>query len=137
MSEAAARVGRLYGLDQIVLWLFRGVAIIVLLLGIHYWLMLLGVTDPAFRFDTMPNHWKIAATTLCVLMPVASLGLWGLYRWGVAIWLIAVSVELFMHLLLPERFGENRLLVVFHLAAIALFVGYRLLRWIERRRAVS
>ena len=109
-------------LERIVLYYFRFVAGMMLIYGIHYWMMLIGLTDNAVRFDTMPNHWRVVAVTLSVLMPVASLGLWGFQRWGIAIWLIIILIEFTVYYGFSQLFGEKPGILIFHLCSFIVLI---------------
>ncbi len=102
----------------------------------QYWLSALGLSDPAFRFDTMPTHWQALVATFAVLHPIVALGLWGGFRWGLVVWAISAAVECVVYGLYPETFGTNESLIFFHLACSAVFLSYLIARRLEiiRRR---
>jgi len=137
MREEAAIKSEAFKLDMLVLIFFRGTAFLFLLMSIQYWALMIGFNDPAIRFDTMPNHWKIAGTVLCVLKPITALGLWGMYRWGIAIWFITISVEIFMHVLMPQEFGEKPVLMFFHGITACTYIVYKVTERFEKRRQQS
>ena len=114
---------------------FRVVAIILLVLGLRYWGLLVGVIDEGIRFDTMENHWRVVSTALSVLLPVAALGMWGLHNWGIAIWILVVVTELFMHGYMPQLFGEADFLIVFHATTLVALLIYRAILY--QREAVK
>ncbi|MEM7020200.1 MAG: DUF6163 family protein [Pseudomonadota bacterium] len=125
-TEVNAKVKALGGND-FVLMLLRLVSIILLALSAGYWAKLVGISDGLVRFDTMSIPWKVAATTLVVLQPVAALGLWGGWRWGVVVWIITALIEGVMYGLNSDIFGEAGLLLLFHLFA---FLTYVVIVWV-------
>lgn len=117
----AGRVDALY-----VLFL-RVVALLLIVFAIQYWVRLLGVQEGAdYRFDTMSEHWRLASSVFAVLLPVAALGLWGGYAWGVVLWLLAAAIEIGMHTWLAPLYGRADLLLGFHLTAMVVLVSFRL-----------
>ena len=113
----------------------RLVALGSLWFALQYWAMLTGVSfNGQGRFDLLPPAWKAAYTALAVLFPVAAVGLWLLVSWGPVIWLIAAATEIAMHEAYPSIFGIDRLLVIMHCAIGVVFVLFRLVLFIQRRR---
>ena len=113
----------------------RLVAICSLWFALQYWAMLTGFSfNGQGRFDLLPPAWKAASTALAVLFPVAAVGLWLLVSWGPVIWLIAAATEIAMHEVYPSIFGINRLLVITHFAIAVLFVLFRIVLFVQRRR---
>ena len=63
--------------------------------GLNYWAMLIGYSfGGAGRFDLLPLPWRVAATSLAVVYPVAALGLWLLVSWGPVLWVVAAATLL-------------------------------------------
>lgn len=92
----------------------RVVAMLMIALALQYWMRLTGFSSGAeFRFDTMSEHWRFAASVMAVLLPVAALGLWGGYAWGVVLWVTAVAIEFSMHVILSDDFGRADIRVAF------------------------
>jgi hypothetical protein len=117
-------------------WFHRVVAGYCLLFGLLYWIRLVGVHDGAdWRFDLMPVHWQIAAATLAVLFPFAASGLWMLASWGPVIWFICAMMELVMYVGFPELFGSRPSLVISHVLVAMLYVGFRVVIAIQKRKA--
>lgn len=112
----------------------RAVALVMVLLALGYWNQLTGIAgNPQWRFDNMPEHWQVASTVLAVVLPVAAVGLWSGYAWGVYVWVIAVIIEWVIYGWLPGLFGEKPLLLLFHLACIISYAAIRIIaRRIER-----
>jgi hypothetical protein len=116
----AGRVDKLYVLFM------RVVALFMIVFAIQYWMRLLGVQEGAdYRFDTMSEHWRLASSVLAVVLPVAALGLWGGYAWGVVLWLIAATLEIGMHTWLAPLYGRADLLVAFHLLGVVVLIAFR------------
>ncbi|MFZ1815773.1 MAG: DUF6163 family protein [Rhizobiaceae bacterium] len=104
----------------------RVVSMFLLLFALQYWGRLVGIFDGAdYRFDTMAAHWRAGGSLLAVLLPVAALGLWGLFSWGPVVWLITVGVEISMYTWFSDLFGRADLRVSFHLLAIVIFLAFR------------
>ncbi|MEO0543738.1 MAG: DUF6163 family protein [Pseudomonadota bacterium] len=65
--------------------------------------------------------------SLAALFPVAMLGLWLRARWGVAIWIAVLLLQIVAYGALPGIFGDNMPLVMMNaalLAALAIVGGY-------------
>lgn len=104
----------------------RLVAVVLLLYALQYWMRLTGFHQgPENRFDTMSEHWQVAASVLAVLLPVAALGLWGLFSWGVVVWLVAMAIELVMYAGFYDLYGRADLRVAFHVLCLAIYLVFR------------
>ena len=104
----------------------RVVALVLLFYALQYWIRLTGFHAGAEnRFDTMPEHWQVAASVLAVLLPVAALGLWGLFSWGVVVWLVALTIEIIMYAGLPDLYGRSDIRVVFHILCLVVYLAFR------------
>ncbi len=113
----------------------RLVALILIAFGLNYWMRIIGMSGvEGLRFDTMSEPWQAASCFLAVLLPIAAIGLWGLFSWGTSIWLIAVAVELSLYLGMPETFGTAPQIVLFHLLSLAFYVAVKGLMLMQRRR---
>ncbi|OWV98397.1 hypothetical protein ATY81_18130 [Rhizobium sp. R72] len=113
----------------------RLVAISCFWFGLQYWAMLVGYSlVGAGRFDLLSLPWKVASTSLAVLFPVASLGLWLAVSWGPVIWVLAAGGQIIMHGFVPEVFGANRLIVLLHVAVALVYMGFRAALWYEKRK---
>ncbi|WP_375625848.1 MULTISPECIES: DUF6163 family protein [unclassified Bartonella] len=72
----------------------RFLALICLVLGICYWIRLVGVFPGIlWRFDLMPWQWQFASAILAILYPIALVGLWMYSLWGIIVWWIAALIE--------------------------------------------
>ncbi|MEZ5872626.1 MAG: DUF6163 family protein [Nitratireductor sp.] len=104
----------------------RIVAMVLLVYALQYWMRLTGFNPgPENRFDTMSEHWQIAASVLAVLLPVAALGLWGLFSWGIVVWFVAIALEIGIYAGLPDLYGRADLRVVFHVLSISVYLLFR------------
>lgn len=113
----------------------RVVAIACFWFGLQYWAMLVGYSLKGMaRFDLLTLPWKVAASSLAVLFPVASLGLWLTVSWGPVLWLLAAASQVSMYVVWPDIFGHNRLVPLLHGFTAVLYVVFRLSLWIEARR---
>jgi len=113
----------------------RMIALICFWFGLQYWAMLVGYSLHGMaRFDLLSLPWKVAASSLAVLFPVASLGLWLAVSWGAVLWAIAAVTQVLMYMVWPDIFGHNRLVPLMHGLVAALYIVFRLSLWIEARR---
>jgi len=116
-------------------WFHRIVALYCLVFGLLYWVRLVGFYEGTnWRFDLMPVHWQIAASTLAVLFPFAASGLWTLASWGPVVWFLCALFEGVMYLGFPELFGARPSLVLSHMLVALLYVGFRLVIYFQKRR---
>lgn len=134
MNEAPMKSRAVFKLEGIMNLFMRILALIFICYAVRYWLLIVGVLDTEIRFDLMPNHWKVAAAFFSVFYPVAALGLWGLFRWGVVIWFLTALAELAMHIFYPQLFGAYDALVIFHLASIGTWLIYALIEFLDAKR---
>jgi hypothetical protein len=117
-------------------WFHRVVAGYCLLFGLLYWIRLVGFYEgDNWRFDLMPVHWQLAASALAVLFPFAASGLWMLASWGPVIWFICATMETVMYLGFPELFGARPSLVFSHALVAVLYVGFRIVILLQKRKA--
>jgi hypothetical protein len=122
-------------IDILFILFLRLVAISCFWFGLQYWAMLVGYSlVGAGRFDLLSLPWKVAATSLAVLFPVASLGLWLTVSWGPVVWVLAAGGQILMYGLLPQTFGSNRLILLMHGAVALVYLVFRLALWLEKRR---
>jgi hypothetical protein len=113
----------------------RLIAIACLWFGLQYWAMLVGYSLHGMaRFDLLNLPWKVAAASLAVLFPVASLGLWLTVSWGAVLWTIAAAVQVSMYVVWPETFGRNTLVPMLHGLVATLYIIFRLSLWLDERR---
>jgi hypothetical protein len=114
----------------------RIAAIYCLFVGASYWIQLIGVYPGAlWRFDLMPDHWKVAATALALLFPVAATGLWLLAPWGPVIWVAAAAIESLIYTVFSDTFGFRPLVVAGHMVILAAYVWLRLTILLQKRRS--
>ncbi|MCB1386993.1 MAG: hypothetical protein KDJ80_13750 [Nitratireductor sp.] len=104
----------------------RLVAFFLLVFALTYWARITGIYPGGeVRFDTMPEHWRIAAPVLAVMLPVSALGLWGQFSWGTISWLLTVCAELSLFLGMPDLYGANTNVVLFHLISVGTYFGLK------------
>jgi len=102
----------------------RGVAAILLLLGLRQWLYIAGVfQDDGWSFETMSTQWRFVTIHLAVVDLVAAVGLWMRVAWGNVIWIYVALFEIAMHTVFADTFGLNLFVVSFHVIALLVFVG--------------
>jgi hypothetical protein len=117
-------------------WFHRVVAAYCLMFGVLYWIRLIGIYDgPAWRFDLMPVHWQVTSVVLAAFFPFAAIGLWMLASWGPVIWFICAVTETAMYAGFPELFGNKRLIVISHACVALIYIGFRIVLYMERRAA--
>ena len=125
-------------LDILFVIFLRGVAISCLWFGLQYWGMVVGYSfEGRGRFDLLNFPWRVAASALAVVYPVASLGLWLTVSWGPVLWTIAAGSQLVMFQGWPEIFGNNVLLQIMHIFVASLYVVFRLAIWLEEKRKME
>jgi len=113
----------------------RMIALACFWFGLQYWAMLVGYSLKGMaRFDLLTLPWKVAATSLAVLFPVASLGLWLTVSWGPVLWALAAASQVSMYVMWPDIFGHNRLVPLLHGLVAVLYIIFRLSLWVEARR---
>lgn len=113
----------------------RVVAVVSLVSGLKYWIALVGYFDyPPWRFDLMPVHWRLAATTLAVLFPVAATGLWLPVSWGPVMWAAAAGIEAAMYGAFPLLFGRAPVVLYLNGAVAVIYVAFRIALYIQRKR---
>ena len=96
----------------------------MMLLGLRQWAIIVGIiAGPAGMFEAMPTPWKIATMHLAVVDLVASVGLWQRVAWGNVVWVYAAVAEIAMHTVFVATFGSNIVIVVFHAAALAIYLA--------------
>ena len=123
-------------LTQILFVLFlRIVAMTCFWFGLQYWAMLVGYTlDGRGRFDLLSLPWQVAAPSLAVLFPVASLGLWLAVSWGPVLYALAAIIQFLMYNLWADIFGANVFVLLFHAVVALLYLLFRIAFWLEDRR---
>ena len=117
-------------------WFCRLIAVFCLYTGVAYWIRLIGYHGgPLNRFDLMPVHWQVAASSLAVLFPVAATGLWMVVSWGPVLWVAAAVAECVMYLGYPQLFGQNPVAITAHISVALLYLAFRLALYRESRIA--
>lgn len=110
------------------IWFHRLIAFYCLVSGVGYWIALIGLNEGGItRFDLMPIHWQVAATSLAVLLPVAAVGLWMVVSWGPVIWTVAAAGEVIMYLFFPQIYGVKSLIIIAHFLVVSLYIAFRII----------
>jgi hypothetical protein len=105
----------------------RLLALFFIIFTLQSWMRAIGISGAGSPgFDTMPAYWRMAIAALCILHPVTALGLWGLFAWGIAVWLISIIVQLAMHLVFTDLYGPDQTLVIFHISSFAIFIIFHI-----------
>ncbi|WP_265515487.1 DUF6163 family protein [Nitratireductor luteus] len=135
-EEAAGLTVRPSSLDFASELFLRAVAISCLVLGIAYWVRLLGFFDgPQWRFDLMPVYWQATAVPLAVLFPFAAVGLWALASWGPVVWFLCASMEAVMYAGFPHLYGARPWLLILHGLVAVLYIALRAAFALRSRKA--
>ncbi|MEO1701761.1 MAG: DUF6163 family protein [Pseudomonadota bacterium] len=115
--------------ERVYLVFVRLVSLLCLISSVGYWSGLSGASDfygvAALGTATVPV--SALNVAMAALFPVAMLGLWLRARWGVAIWVGLLLVQIIVHLMAPATFGERLSMVIADVAllfAFALIAGY-------------
>ena len=136
MTQKPLKSQVVFKLEGLINLFLRLLALVFIVFAVRYWLLVVGVSNSEIRFDTMPNHWKVAGTFFSVFYPIAALGLWGLFRWGIVIWFLIASLELVMYVFYQQLYGQHNSLVVFHLASMGTWLTYRLVEFLDEKRTL-
>ena len=117
-------------------WFLRGVSTYCIIVGIAYWIRLIGYyPGDEWRFDLMPLHWQIAVSALSVLFPFAAVGLWMLASWGPVVWFICAAGETTMYYVYSAKFGAKPEILAVH--GLVAFVFICFMATISLRRRAS
>lgn len=120
--------------DLLFVVFLRIVAFIGLWFGLEFWAMLVGYSHNGLaRFDLLTVSWRIATCSLAVIFPVAGIGLWMTVSWGPVIWAIGAITQILMYGVWPKIFGENPLLISFHIIVAVVYLAFRLALLLEKR----
>jgi hypothetical protein len=116
----------------------RIVACIALWFGLEFWAMLVGYSHNGLaRFDLLTVPWRITTCSLAVIFPVSGLGLWMTVSWGPVIWAMGAIAQILMYGVWPKIFGENPLLITFHIIVAVVYVAFRVAIVLEKRASRS
>jgi hypothetical protein len=117
-------------------WFLRVVATYCLAFGILYWIRLIGFYDGlTWRFDLMPLHWQMTATTLAVMFPFAAIGLWLLTSWGAVLWFSCAVIEIIMYVWRADMFAYRPSVAISHCMIALLYLGFRVVLYRQDRIA--
>ncbi len=116
-------------------WFIRSLALVALASGVFYWVRLIGIHPGLlWRFDLMPWLWQTAVVALAVLMPVAATGLWMRAPWGPVLWFVAALGEIAIYSVFSRHFEYKPVTVLFNVLCILVYIGFRVLLFLEKRR---
>lgn len=134
MSDANVAKAGPFNVERLYSLFTKAMALFFVIFGIQYWVMAIGLTDPTFRFDTMPTHWKTVVAIFAVLHPIVALGLWGGFKWGIVVWAVAAILECIIYGFNSENFGTNETLLFFHVTCFVSLIVYFIVRKLEAIR---
>lgn len=116
-------------------WFMRLLALVCLASGVLYWVRLIGIHPGLlWRFDLMPWTWQTATVALAILMPVAATGLWMRAPWGPVLWFVAAIGEIAIYSVFQRHFEARPLVAGFNALCILIYLVFRVLLFIEKRR---
>jgi hypothetical protein len=105
---------------------------------VKYWAMLMGITDGgALRFDIAPLHWRLAATTLALLLPLTALGVWFQTAFGLWGWILVTFIQYLMHAVLPQWYGGDPFNLLFSGSVVILFLVFQTLFYLRERKRLQ
>lgn len=120
--------------DVLFVVFLRIVAFIGIWLGLEFWAMLVGYSHNGLaRFDLLTVPWRVATCSLAVIFPVAGIGLWMTVSWGPVIWFLGAVTQILMYGVWSSTFGENPLLIAFHIIVVVVYAAFRLAIFLEKR----
>lgn len=123
------------GTEWSFVWFIRLIALAALASSVYYWVKLIGVqAGLLWRFDLMPWQWQTACVALALLMPVAATGLWMRAPWGPVLWVVAALGEIAIYSVFARHFEFRPLTVGFNALCILIYVVFRGLLFLEKRR---
>ncbi|WP_338022074.1 DUF6163 family protein [Allorhizobium sonneratiae] len=116
----------------------RIVATACLVMGLQFWSLLIGYSGNGLgRFDLLSVPWRLAASSLSVIFPVAAVGLWMAASWGAVVWLIAALIQCTMYGIWSRIFGSEPLLLVFHALVALVYLAFQLVLMQQRHSKAS
>jgi Family of unknown function (DUF6163) len=116
--------------DRLVLFI-RAVAALSMLKGLYHWAVICGFgAVSGAGFDAQSLSWQMATVFFAVIDIVAAVGLWLSAPWGIIIWLASSATMIVVHVLLPQIYGFQPLIVVGEVALIGgyVFIAYKATR---------
>lgn len=117
------------------IWFMRFLSLIALASGVYYWIRLIGLQPGLlWRFDLMPWLWQTVSVGLAILLPIAATGLWMRAPWGSLLWFIAALTEISIYSIFTRNFENRPLIAAFYIAAIVIYISFRVWLYVEQRR---
>ncbi|MEZ5888860.1 MAG: DUF6163 family protein [Xanthobacteraceae bacterium] len=99
----------------------RAVAVLSLAKGLYHWAVICGFGAASGGFAAKNSPWQMATVFFAIIDLVAAVGLWLGASWGVIIWLASSVTMIVVHVLLPQIYGFQPMIIV---GEIALIIGY-------------
>ncbi|RCL00809.1 MAG: hypothetical protein JSC188_000819 [Candidatus Tokpelaia sp. JSC188] len=125
-------------LNKVFLILISVLAIFCLFMGAFYWVRLIGVfPGPLWRFDLMPWNWRILCSSLSVLYPMASNGIWMGSRWGITLWFCASSTETVCMTLYSNYFSWNLWISLLHISCFVCYGFFSMMLFFKKSERVQ
>jgi len=99
----------------------RAVAVLSLAKGLYHWAVICGFGAASGGFAAKNSPWQMATVFFAIIDLIAAVGLWLGASWGVIIWLASSVTMIVVHVLLPQIYGFQPVIIV---GEIALIIGY-------------
>ncbi len=127
------------GLGALLLILLRRlIALVFIFYAITYWARIVAFGDfVGAGIDTMPTHQQVVSVILAVTMPIAAIGLWGLFSWGTSTWLAVLAFEFTLFYIYPDLYGAAPYIVLFHLVSLATYLAIKATMMVTRNKSRS
>lgn len=109
----------------------RAIAALSMVKGLYHWAVICGFGAPSgVGFEAQSSSWQIATVFFAVIDLVAAVGLWLGAPWGIIIWLASSATMIVVHVLLPQIYGFQPLIIVAEIALIGgyVFIAYKAAR---------
>lgn len=107
---------------RLVLFL-RIMSALVMAKGLYHWSVVCGIgARPAGGFEAQILPWQTATVFFAVIDLVAAVGLWLAAPWGAVVWLTGSVSMIVVHLVFPQIYGVQTLIVSAEAAVIAVYL---------------
>lgn len=112
----------------------RAVALAFLGFALWYWAQIVAFGNFVGKgIIAMPEHQQSASVILAVTMPVAAIGLWGLFSWGTSTWLAVMLFFLIYQWNFYDDSVTAEIEVWFHLITLAIYIGIKASMLVARK----
>ena len=118
-------------IDERLVLFIRAIAALSMVKGLYHWAVICGFGAPSgVGFEAQSSSWKIATVFFAVIDLVAAVGLWLGAPWGIIIWLASSATMIVVHVLLPQIYGFQPVIIVAEIALIGgyVFIAYKAAR---------